>query len=368
MSIARTPRWSWRPEQAEVSRLAWAFAISLAVHLLIFGGYHTGQRFHVWQRLHLPSWLHAPKILTDLLQKAQPPALPKPHDVPLMFVNVSPAQATAEPPKDARFYSDKNSLAANPKADKITETPKIDGKQTEIAKTEDVPREKFVPLQPTPPAQPPKEPPPPTPEPPKKAEPPQPQPPKPAEPPPPEPPKPVIAEAKPKPAYTPGDLTLAKPEPTPRTTEGEAEQAKPPRARTVRERLAQLGLNQLPGQKMLQEGGVNRHAELASLDTKATPFGEYDSALVAAISQRWFTLLDEREYASDSRGKVVLQFRLHYDGRVTDMKVDENTAGEVLGLICQKAVLDPAPFAAWPSDMRRTLGDIRNIQFTFFYN
>ena len=106
---------------------------------------------------------------------------------------------------------------------------------------------------------------------------------------------------------------------------------------------------------------------MASLDTKATPFGAYDAALVEAISQRWFSLLDARDYASDSRGKVVLQFQLHYDGRITDMNMAANTAGEVLGLICQKAVLDPAPFAAWPSDMRRTLGDSRNIQFTFIY-
>ena len=62
-----------------------------------------------------------------------------------------------------------------------------------------------------------------------------------------------------------------------------------------------------------------------------------------------------------------MQFALHYDGRVTDMNMAENTTGEVLGLICQKAVLDPAPFAAWPSDMRRTLGDVRHIQFTFYY-
>jgi hypothetical protein len=123
----------------------------------------------------------------------------------------------------------------------------------------------------------------------------------------------------------------------------------------------------LRGEKMNQEGGVSRRHEMASLDTKATPFGAYDAALIEAISQRWYTLLDERDYASDSRGKVVLQFVLHYDGRVTDMNMSDNNAGEVLGLICQKAVLDPAPFAAWPSDMRRTLGDVRHIQFTFFY-
>jgi hypothetical protein len=335
MSIAGTPRWSLRLEQAEVSRLAWAFALSLALHALVYGGYHTGNKYHLWQNLHWPEWLRPPKFLTELIvpKKSTPPP-PQQQDYPLMFVNVSPAQAAAEPPKDAKFYSDKNSRAANPDAEVITEIPKIDGKQTEVVKTEDVPREKFVPLQPSRPAQSPQE---------------------------------AQPEIKPKPAYTPGDLTMAKPSPTPRTADGDANEAKPARPRYVSQALAQLQNNRPPGEKIKQEGGVSRRNEIASLDTKATPFGAYDAALVDAISHRWWTLLDERTYASDSRGKVVLQFRLHHDGRVTDMNMADNTAGEVLGLICQKAVLDPAPFAAWPSDMRRTLGETRNIQFTFHY-
>jgi outer membrane biosynthesis protein TonB len=252
----------------------------------------------------------------------------------LIFVNVNPAQATADAPKDAKYYSDKNSRAANPEPDRITEAPKINGKQTEVVKTEDIPREKFTPLQPSRPAQQPQEP---------------------------------QTEIKPKPAYTPGDLTLAKPSPTLRKTEGDANEAKPPRPRTIREALARQQDSRLPGEKMKQEGGVNRHAEISSVDTKATPFGAYDAALVEAISQRWFTLLREYGYASDSVGKVVLQFHLHYDGRITDMNMGDNTAGEMLGLLCEKAVLDPAPFAVWPSDMRRTLGNTRNIQFTFYY-
>jgi hypothetical protein len=355
MAIARMSRGSLRTEQAEVSRLAWAFAISLAFHLLVFGGYKTGEKHHLWQHLHLPAWVHAPKFLTELLKpKLNPPPLRR-QEVPLMFVNVNPAVATPEPPKDAKYYSDKNSRAANPTADKITDTPKIDGKHPEVVKTEDVPRVKFTPLQPTPPPQPPKETKPPPPEPPKETK-----------PPPLEPPKTEVAEAKPNPAYTP-DLTLATPSPTPRPTEGDANEVEPDRPRTYREAMARQQQNQLPGEKMLQDGGVSRRHELASLDTKATLFGAYDAALVDAIASRWYTLLDERDYASDSRGKVVLQFRLHYDGRVTEMNMTENTAGTVLGLLCQKAVLDPAPFAAWPSDMRRTLGDTRNIQFTFYY-
>jgi hypothetical protein len=282
----------------------------------------------------LPAWLHAPKILQEAFKKKESQPPPQPQDIPLMFVNVNPAQATAEAPKDAKFYSDKNARAANPEPDKITDIPKISGNQTVVPKTEDVPREKFTPLQPARPVQ---------------------------------PAQVAQEELKPKPAQPPGDLVMAKPAPTPRPADGDANEAKPPRPRTVKEALAQLRPSQLPGEKMKQDGGVQRRHEMASLDTKATPFGAYDAALVEAISQRWFTLLDERDYASDSRGKVVLHFRLHYDGRITDMNMTENTAGEVLGLICQKAVLDPAPFAAWPSDMRRTLGDIRSIQFTFYY-
>ena len=320
-----------RLERAEVSRLTWAFALSLAFHLLIFGTYQAGKKYNLWQNFHWPVWLHAPRILQEAFKKKESEPPPQPQEIPLMFVNVNPALATTEEPKNAKFYSDKNSRAANPEPEKITEVPKIAGKQADVPKTEDVPREKFTPLQPARPVQPAPQ---------------------------------AQEELKPKPSYTPGDLTMAKPEPKPRTEGGQATQARP---RTLKEALARQQNNQLPGEKMKSEGGVQRRHEMASLDTKATPFGAYDAALVEAISQRWFTLLDQREYASDSRGKVVLQFRLHYDGRITDMNVPENSAGEVLGLICQKAVLDPAPYAAWPSDMRRTLGNVRNIQFTFYY-
>ena len=36
--------------------------------------------------------------------------------------------------------------------------------------------------------------------------------------------------------------------------------------------------------------------------------------------------------------------------------------------LCQRAVLDPAPFEKWPSDMRRIIGsDRREVRFTFYY-
>src|SRR6266446_5472642 len=99
-------------ERAETSRLAWAFGISLALHLLIFGTYYTGNTLGWWKNWQWPAWLQSAKTLAELLKAKQPPPQPQPQDVPLMFVDVSPAQESTEPPKQSPYYSDKNSVAA----------------------------------------------------------------------------------------------------------------------------------------------------------------------------------------------------------------------------------------------------------------
>lgn len=305
----------------------------MAVHLLLFAGYSVGKKYHVWEKLHLPSWVHPPKLLTDLMKKPEPLQPKLPDRPPLVFVDVSPAQASTEAPKNAPFYSDKNSRAANPDANKESNVPKITGKQKQVAKTEDVPREKFVPLQPARPS-------------------PQPQ--------------PEQPEVKAQKTQAPGDLALGKPAPKPQNDSGDAPHARP---RTIQEAKArQQSQNRAPGEKMQQEGGVHRRFDISSFDAKATPFGAYDASLVDLIRERWYNLLDARDYTSDDRGRVVVQFHLHYDGRITDVAVAESTVNEVLSLICQKAIQDPSPFPAWPSDMRRLAGDVRSIQFTFYYN
>ncbi len=319
-----------RLDHLEASRLAWAFALSVAIHLLVWGGYTAGQKLHVWERIHWPAWMQAlAQPLTKTAKKEQ--AKLADREAPLMFIDVSPQQATVEPPKNAAFYSDRNSLAANPDATKDSDVPKITGSQTQVPKTEDVPRERF-PLQPSPP---------------KTQE-------APAE------------EARPKPALAPGDLTLAKADVTPRPDTGTADL---PRPRTIREAMARQHVNQLAGQKMKQEGGARRQALVPSFDVKETAFGAYDRAFVDAVQQRWFDLLDNISFDSYRRGKVVLKFHLNYDGRITEMNIADNNVGEMLSLLCQKAVLDPSPFDKWPREMRLVVGaDFREIQFTFYYN
>jgi outer membrane biosynthesis protein TonB len=335
MSVASISPGSLRQERVESTRLAWAFVISLVLHLLFFGGYETGRKFHWWENAHWPAWLSPLKKLADALKKKDPlqaaqPSQPK--EPPLLFVDVNPVNASPEPPKNATHYSSFNSLAANPGIDKDSNLPKIDGAQTHEVKTEDVPRTQPVPLQPAPVAPPVEKP---------------------------------QEEEKPKPAQPPGDLAMAKPEPKPSTETGEKPHVRP---RTIAEALARQPDNRMVGQKMKQEGGVRRRLETSLFDAVATPFGAYDRYLIDAIKTHWYALLDERNYAAESRGKVVLQFILHPDGRVTDVSMPDNSAGEVLGYICQKAVMDPAPYPPWPMEMRRMIGENRPIQFTFYYD
>ena len=196
------------------------------------------------------------------------------------------------PPRTPSSTPTRTRSAANPEPDKITETPKIDGKQTQMAKTEDVPHEKFMPLQPSRPAQP--------------AQPPEP-------------------ETKPKPAYTPGDLTLAKPSPTPQTrTPARPRWPNLPARAPLRKRLARQQDNRCPARRCRQEGGVERRHRNGLAGYQGHALRRLRRGLDRGdLPALVYVLLDQRDYASDSRGKVVLQFRLHYDGRVTDMKMAE---------------------------------------------
>jgi hypothetical protein len=302
---------SLRLSSPEMRRLGLALALSLALHLLGWGGYAAGKEFGWWQQWHWPTWL--PRLA---IMKIVPAPAPQNNEAQLTFVEV--AQPATEVPPNTKYYSSQNSRAADPtKGNK--DVPQLNGKQTEVVKTENVPRPDFNKLQPANPA----------------------------------------PQQKMQPATQAGDLTLGKPE--------NSQQQEQERPRTIKQALAQQS-HQLPGQQMKQEGGMHRQALVSSLDVKATPFGAYDAAFIAAVTQRWYDLLDSRQFAMDRSGKVTLRFHLNYDGSIADMKVLENTVGDVLGYVCQKAVTDPAPFSPWPSEMRRLIGEnYREITFTFYY-
>ena len=120
---------------------------------------------------------------------------------------------------------------------------------------------------------------------------------------------------------------------------------------------------------MQQAGGVSRHALWSSLDAKATPFGDYDRAIIEAVTQRWYDLLDNLSAEGYRHGRVMVKFRLNYDGTISDMQTMENTVGDLLSLLCVKAVQEPAPFEKWPREMRLMVDrDYRELTFTFYYD
>lgn len=311
---------SLRVSRFEMERLGYALALSLLLHLLTWGSYEIGKKFGWWQPLHWPHWMQR----VHKIPLFPPPPVAS-QEQPLEFVTVD--QSSPEAPKNAKYYSSQNSRAADLEGNHDTETPKLTGHQADVPKLEDVSHPQFSKLQPATPAQ----------------------------------SQEQEQEQKPS-SVNSGDLTLGKPQDSQSPEDQQAQQ----RPRTVRAALAQI--NRTPGVAMKQNGGARRRALVPSLDAIGTPFGAYDAAVVEAVTQRWYDLLDSGSFAQDRNGRVTLQFHLNYDGTISDMHVVDNTVGELLSIVCQKAIADPAPYAKWPEDMRREIGaNYREITFTFYY-
>lgn len=95
---------------------------------------------------------------------------------------------------------------------------------------------------------------------------------------------------------------------------------------------------------------------------------KYDRELKAAVKSRWHDLLETVTEDGYQSGDVVVTFKLHANGSVTEVKIQENSSNEHLGKLCQQAVLDRAPYKSWPPEMQSEVGDdSRVIKFTFFY-
>jgi len=328
-----------RLNRLDNTRLVWALVISLLLHGGGYGVYEGGKRLHLWEKIRMPAWIQKITQALNLpLAKQTPQPPPAAREAPLMFVEVNPKNAVAEPPKNAKYYAAQSTRAANPDPERDTGTPKITGKQELIMRTEDTQLSKAQPLQPAPPQHD------------KEKE-------------------PAPEEIKPKPTLLPGELTMAKPADQERKTEGDAPKPKPRTVAEAKARLAQQQRLSTAGERAKQDGGVKRFAVQSSLDAVGSPFGVYDAAMIAAIQERWYSHLEKRSYASDGMGKVTIQFRLHPDGRITNVDVVKSSVDDILSALCQLAILDNAPYAPWPREMRLMVANgYRDLTFTFYYN
>ncbi len=336
-----------------------ALLLSILVHLLLLMIAEVGGRLGWWQHRFLQDWLvtslSGEQAAALAEARAQAEARQR-EDTPLVFLEVDPSQATAEAPEQATYYGALNSRAANPDPTVDTATPRVDGLQDRVPRTTTVVTPTVVqpaPLQPVEAAPPlvaltPKR----------------------------EAPQPRVRTTDPaETALKPGDLLVARPAPDARSIEGQAggreeapAAARPERPRTFAQARPGERTSPIVGEKMKQAGGVKRFGVESSLDARSTTYGAYDAAVIAAIQQRWYGLLDERGYSLDRSGKVVITFRMKHDGSIHNLEVVESEVGELWSVVCQKAIADPSPFGVWPRQMRLELGDYRNVRFTFHYN
>jgi outer membrane biosynthesis protein TonB len=319
-----------------------ALIISLLIHLTVFGVWKWGQKEGWWLNFHFPAWMHlSPKLISPLNPKKLAPAPKQDLQPPqLTFVDVDPALADVAPPKAPKFYSANNSVAANP-TPKNAPVPEILGHQTKVIKTTPNVVVKPQPLEPAPPQ------------------------------------KEIVKtpEAKPLPqkALTPGDLAMAKPLEKPQEKDGkadaaQAEETKPQpavhqRPRTIAEAMAQKGML---GDKSRQDGGVQQLKMDSTLDAMKTSYGDYDREFIDAVRTHWYQLLENRAAGT---GKVVVEFRMLPDGRITNLKIVQNEVSDLYALLCQQAIFEPAPYRRWPDEMRRDIGkEYRDVTFTFYYS
>jgi outer membrane biosynthesis protein TonB len=98
-------------------------------------------------------------------------------------------------------------------------------------------------------------------------------------------------------------------------------------------------------------------------------FGNYDSALIKAVQKRWEELLSKPEHPIEEKtGQVVVKFKLHADGSISDIVAVESPLGPQLTELSKAAIAESAPFGPWPDEMKRKVeGDFRELTFTFRY-
>lgn len=112
--------------------------------------------------------------------------------------------------------------------------------------------------------------------------------------------------------------------------------------------------------------GVGR-AGLLALDARFSSYGDYSQRMLEAVQASWWSLIERARFDDFAAGYVVVRFRIHRDGTVTDAQVVASTVPTLAALTCKDAVTLPAPYDSWRADMVAMLGDDEPVTITFHY-
>jgi len=311
-------------EKKQGRRIGFAILISLILHLAVgfslaaFGNIFTPPAT-------LPEQTPAQLTLMDL-SSAPPPSEKKP------FTETDLSKESAEKPKEQTFESNANSLAASEKAPSgDLPLPSQDGKDLPIRELEthdfSLATQGSTP-QPQQPSPPPET---------KPSSPP-------AKSPTPDPEQIAMLKSTPPPPIKAPDET--EPSPTPDSAASVAPPAPRPKPETPASNY------QAQKQQTRIAGSISRQGP-SSVNAVGTPLGLYQKQMYDAVGARWYQHMEQRRDLV-SIGTARLTFSIDRSGRVTNLRVIENTANEAFATVCLQSVQE-LKLPPIPEDVASTL-------------
>lgn len=109
--------------------------------------------------------------------------------------------------------------------------------------------------------------------------------------------------------------------------------------------------------------GIGQAAGSVDARGENSPYAAYDQRLLSRINQALQRVFEtENLHPTERQGEVVLQGRLHADGRLTDIQVVNSEPGALPARVYLRAVRDAGPFPEWDATMREgTDGEVRTV-------
>ena len=307
-------------------KLGFAILVSIVLHLAV--GFSLAAFGNVFTP---PTPIEdEPAELTLVDLSTPPPAVEK--NVP--FLDTPASKESAEKPKEQTFESNANSLAASerPSTGDLP-LPSQDGKDKPALDLEtrnySLPLEGSTPQpqQTPPPEKKPSEPPKPSASPAATAEPDQ---------------LAMLTSTPPPPIKAPDET---EPSPTP-----EVAPATTPLPRPQPEKPASNYQSQK--QQTRIQGSISTHGP-SSVNAVGTPLGRYQKQMYDAVGARWYQYMERRRDVIGI-GTARLSFSIDRSGRVTNLRVLENTANEAFGSVCLQSVQE-LKLPPIPEDVASTL-------------
>jgi TonB family protein len=109
------------------------------------------------------------------------------------------------------------------------------------------------------------------------------------------------------------------------------------------------------------QGGATDPGSTIQFDTKGVEFGPWIRRFVARVKRNWFI----PQAAMTFRGRVVVQFNIHKDGRITDVVVAGPSSIDAFNRSAYNAILGSNPVEPLPPEYPEP---VAAFTVTFFYN